>query len=383
MTRGSLAQNASNRVPYPGEQEVVGLGIHPTAIVCDGAQIGRDVEIGPYAVIGRHVRIGDGCRIHHQVTIEGYTTLGEGCEVYPQAILGTRPQDLKFAGEKTTLEIGKNNVFREMVTVHPGTGNGGGVTRIGDRNLFLIGVHIAHDCIVGNHCILANYVQLAGHVHVENHVNMGGNSAVHHFVTIGKHAFIGGMTRVAADVPPFVVMVAARGTRSEVRMINGVGLKRCGYSEQDIAALKECFMKLFSRRARQSGTAISDRVQKLLLESDLNPHVKYLCDCLMRSFSEGRHGRYLESLRVDPVHRGTWKPQSNFTLTISVEGKGTVHKLVAPAPDKVCEVLELTAQAEPGWMFSAWNGNLSSSRNPESIVLDRNMTVAATFVPHL
>lgn len=357
------------------------MGIHQTAIICEGAQIGQNVEIGPYAVIGPHVRIEDGCRIHHLVTIEGHTTLGEGCEVFPQAVLGTRPQDLKYAGEKTTLEIGKNNVFRELVTVHPGTGNGGGVTRIGDRNLFLIGVHIAHDCIVGSNCVFANYVQLAGHVHVENNVNMGGHSAVHHFVTIGRHAFIGGMTRVAADVPPFVIMVAARGTRSEIRMINGVGLKRSGYSEQDIAALKECFMKLFSRRARQSGTAIGDRIQLLLAESNLNPHVKYLCDFLMRSFSEGRHGRYLESLRADPVHRATWKPQSKYTLTIRVEGHGRVQKVAAPAPDKTCEVLELTAHAEPGWVFSAWDGNLSSNRNPESVVLDRHMTVAAMFVP--
>ena len=357
------------------------MGIHPTAIICQGAQIGRDVEIGPYAVIGPNVQIGDGCRIHHQVTVEGHTTLGEGCEVFPQAILGTRPQDIKFAGERTTLEIGKRNIFREMVTVHPGTANGGGTTRIGDRNLFLIGVHVAHDCIVGSNCIFANYVQLAGHVHVENHVNMGGHSAVHHFVTIGKHAFIGGMTRVAADVPPYVVMVAARGTRSEIRMINGVGLKRCGFSEDDIAALKECFMKLFSRRARQTELTISDRIQKQLARSGLNPHARHLCECLMRSFSEGRHGRYLESLRLDPVHRATWKPQNNFTLTIQVEGNGSVDKVAAPAPDKACEVLELTAKAAPGWMFAAWNGNLSSNRNPESIVLDRNMTVAATFVP--
>lgn len=357
------------------------MRIHPTAIICDGAQIGRDVEIGPYAVIGPNVQIGDRCRIHHQVTIEGHTTLGENCEIFPQAILGTRPQDLKYAGEKTTLEIGKNNIFREMVTVHPGTGNGGGVTRIGDGNLFLIGVHIAHDCIVGNHCVFANYVQLAGHVHVENNVNMGGHSAVHHFVTIGRHAFIGGMTRVAADVPPFVVMVAARGTRSEVRMINGVGLKRSGYSEQDIAALKDGFMKLFSRRARQTGVPIIDRVQGLLSMPNLNPHVKYLCESLMRSFSEGRHGRYLESLRPDPVHRKTWKPQSCYKITIHVEGSGSVQKLAAPAPDKACEVVELTAKAEPGWVFSAWNGNLSSKKNPEVVVLDRDLTVAATFVP--
>ncbi len=357
------------------------MNIHPTAIICEGARIGRKVEIGPYSVIGPNVRLGDSCRIHHYVTIEGHTTLGDGCEVFPQAVLGSKPQDLKFAGENTTLEIGNYNVFREMVTVHPGTGNGGGVTRIGDRNFFLIGVHIAHDCIVGNNCIFANYVQLAGHVHVENNVNMGGHSAVHHFVTIGRHAFVGGMTRVAADVPPFVVLVAARGTRSEVRMINGVGLKRSGFSEDDIAALKDAYMKLFARRARLSGTPIIERVQALHTEPDLNPHVKELCDSLMRSFAHGRHGRYLESLRNDPVHRNTWKPQGRYTLTVEVAGQGIVHRAAAPAPDKVHEVLELTARAEPGWSFNGWNGSLSGKNNPESVVLDRNMTVAATFVP--
>jgi hypothetical protein len=211
---------------------------------------------------------------------------------------------------------------------------------------------------------------------------MGGHSAVHHFVTIGKHAFIGGMTRVAADVPPFVVLVAARGTRSEVRMINGVGLQRSGYSEDDIAALKEAFMKLFSRRARQSGTAISDRVQTLLAVPGINPFVKELCDSLMRSFAHGRNGRYLESLRNDPVHRDTWKPQNRFSLIVEVEGMGMVCKAASPAPDKVHEVLELTAKAEPGWTFSGWNGSLSGRNNPQSVVLDRNMTVAATFVPH-
>ncbi len=358
------------------------MNVHPTAIVVKGAQLGRNIEIGPYSVIGPNVRLGDGCRIHHFVTIEGDTTLGEGCEVFPQAVLGAKPQDLKFAGERTNLEIGSWNVFREMVTVHPGTGNGGGVTRIGDRNLLMIGVHIAHDCLVGDHCVLANYVQLAGHVRIENNVNMGGHSAVHHFVTIGRHSFVGGMTRVAADVPPFVILVAARGTRSEIRMINGVGLKRSGFSEENIAALKDAFMKLFSRRARQSGTAISDRVQALLAAPIVNPCVKELCDSLMRSFSHGRHGRYLESLRNDPVHRDSWKPQSRFTLTVEVEGKGNVHRTANPAPDRDHEVLELTAAAEPGWAFSGWNGSLSGSNNPLSVVLDRNMTVAATFVPH-
>ena len=283
------------------------MSIHPTAIVDPQTSVGKDVAIGAYSVIGPHAVIHDGCRIHHHVTIEGHTTLGEGCEVYPQAVIGLSPQDIKYSGEKTILAIGKNNIFREMVTVHPGTGNGGGVTRIGDNNLILIGAHVAHDCTIGNRCIIANYVQFAGHVHVEDHVNMGGHSAVHHFVTVGKHAFVGGMTRVSADVPPFMVVVAARGTRTEVRMVNGVGLQRSGYSQEDIGALKDTFMKLYSRRARMNGTSIQDRVAEMLDDPAINPHVEYLCRCLMRSFAHGRHGRYLESLRKDPVNRGSWK----------------------------------------------------------------------------
>ncbi|RME37782.1 MAG: acyl-ACP--UDP-N-acetylglucosamine O-acyltransferase, partial [Planctomycetota bacterium] len=210
--------------------------IHPTAVVSPEARIGRNVEIGPYSVIGPRVTIGDGCKIHHHVTIDGDTTLGEHCEVFPQAVLGLPPQDLKWRGERTRLIIGKNNIIREMVTAHPGTANGGGVTRIGDGNLLLVGVHVAHDCHIGDGCILANYVQLAGHVHVEDHVNMGGCTSVHHFVTIGRHAFVGGMTRVSADVPPYMVVVAARGSRAETRMVNGVGLQRSGFRNEDIAA---------------------------------------------------------------------------------------------------------------------------------------------------
>lgn len=278
------------------------MSIHPTAIVDRGAEIGTDVEIGPYSVVGSHVVIGDRCRLHHHVTVEGHTTLGSECEVFPGAMLGPVPQDLKYRGGPTTLEIGERNVFREMVTAHPGTEGGGGVTRIGSDNLFLVGVHVAHDCRIGNGCVVANYTQFAGHVCVEDHVNIGGHSAVHHFVTIGKHAFIGGMTRITADVPPYMVIVAARGTRSEIRMVNGVGLYRCGFTSEQITNLRKTYMKLFSRRARMSGTAIRDRVNAILANGAADEHVEYLCRFLLRSFEHGRHGRYLESLRNDAVY---------------------------------------------------------------------------------
>ncbi len=307
------------------------VSIHPTAIIESGAALGQNVSVGAYAYVGAHVVLGDHCRIHHHATIDGHTTLGEGCEVYPQAVLGTQPQDLKFSGERTILEIGKRNIFREMVTVHPGTANGGGITKIGDNNFLLIGVHVAHDCHIGNRCIIANYVQFAGHVHVEDNVNMGGNSAVHHFVTVGKHAFIGGMTRVAQDAPPYMIIVAARGSRSEIRMVNGVGLQRSGYSNDDIAALKDAFMRLFARRARMSGVAIRDRVQQILDTPGINGHVRYLCEFLMRGFAEGRHGRYLEALRADPVHRNTWKPQEQATPPVGDgSGKNPARPRVLP-----------------------------------------------------
>ena len=353
--------------------------IHPTAIVDPAAEIGTDVEIGPYSVVGPNVVIHDRCKLQHHTTVEGYTTLGEGCEVYPQAVLGTPPQDIKYSGEKTILKIGKRNIFREMVTVHPGTDNGGGITQIGDNNLFLIGVHVAHDCRIDNYCIFANYVQFAGHVHVEDHVNMGGHSGVHHFVTIGKHAFVGGMTRLAADVPPYVVIVAARGTRAEIRMINGVGLERSGYSHDDICALKDAYMKLFSRRARMNGTAIRDRVEAILHSNSINPHVEHLCNFLMRSFAHGRNGRYLESLRKDPVHRQCWKPNEPHKLSIDVIGKGSVQKSRGQPGGKSTDVIELTAMAEPGWIFSGWNGNLSGRNNPQRVTLDSDKIISATF----
>ncbi|HNQ24486.1 MAG TPA: acyl-ACP--UDP-N-acetylglucosamine O-acyltransferase [Phycisphaerae bacterium] len=287
------------------------MSIHPTAIVEPGAQVGADVQIGPYSVIGKRVVLGDGCRIHHHATLAGNTRLGPGCEVYPYAALGLPPQDLKWGGEDTVLEIGARNLFREQTTIHPGTGNGGGITRIGADNFFMIGVHVAHDCRIGNHCIFANYVQFGGHVHVEDYVNMGGLSAVHHFVTIGRYAFIGGMTRVSADVPPYLVVVAARGTRSEVRMVNGVGLQRHGFDQEVIGELKSAYMKLYGRRARSDGSTLRDRVM-VLLNASPNEHVEYLCQSLLRSFAHGRHGRYLESLRRDPVHRATWRPQLDF-----------------------------------------------------------------------
>jgi len=273
--------------------------IHPTAVVHRRAELGEDVFIGPYSVVDAGVRLGDGCRLHNQVTIQGHTTVGAGCEFFPGAVIGAKPQDLKYRGELTRLEIGQDNVFREQVTIHPGTAGGGSVTRVGDHNHFLIGCHVAHDCQVGNRCIVANYVQIAGHVKVEDFVTFGGQAGIHHFVTIGRHAMVGGLTRVTADIPPFMIFVAAR-THGRVRFVNGVGLKRSGlFSEEQIAAIKDAWLRLYSRRARLSGRAIRQIAEEMLAEDGLDENVRYLCEFIIRSAAHGRHGRYLESLRAD------------------------------------------------------------------------------------
>jgi len=203
---------------------------------------------------------------------------------------------------------------------------------------------------------------------------------VPHFVTVGGHAFIGGMTRVPADVPPFVVMVAARGTRSEIRMINGVGLQRSRFSNEEIQTLKTAYLRLFSRRARVSGLAIRDRVEQLLSEKPVHPLVDELCCFLMRSFAHGRNGRYLESLRPDPVHRDSWKLNAEFTLTVNVVGNGSVQRIPRDGQSRAHPVLELKAMADPGWAFAEWNGSLSGKDNPQSVVLDGNKRVDACFV---
>ncbi|MFQ5490995.1 MAG: acyl-ACP--UDP-N-acetylglucosamine O-acyltransferase [Phycisphaerae bacterium] len=273
-------------------------GIHPTALVDPRAELGDDVVIGPYCVVGPDVRLGDGCRLHHQVTLTGHTTVGKGCEFFPGVMIGLKPQDLKYRGEPTRVEIGNHNVFREMVTLHPGTVGGGEVTRLGDHNHLLIGVHVAHDVQIGHRCVLANYVQLAGHVKVEDHVTFGGQSGVHHFVTIGKHAMVGGLTRTTADVPPFMIFVAAR-THGRVRIVNGVGLKRCGFSNEQIEAIKKAWLRLYARKARIGGRAIRQIAEEILAEPGVDDNVTYLCEFIIRSAAHGRQGRYLESLRSD------------------------------------------------------------------------------------
>ncbi|PJN94377.1 acyl-[acyl-carrier-protein]--UDP-N-acetylglucosamine O-acyltransferase, partial [Amaricoccus sp. HAR-UPW-R2A-40] len=199
--------------------------IHPTAVVEPGARIGAGCRIGPYCVIGPDVMLAEGVILHSHVAIAGVTSIGAGTEIWPFASVGSAPQDLKYAGERTELIIGAKNRIREYATLNTGTVQGGGVTRIGDGNLLMMSIHVGHDCVIGNGVILVNNATLGGHVTIEDNVIVGGLSAVHQFCRLGRGAMIGGLTGVVADVIPYGMVVGERG---HLGGLNLVGLKRRG-----------------------------------------------------------------------------------------------------------------------------------------------------------
>lgn len=268
--------------------------IHPTACVDPRAQLGEDVEIGPFCFVGPEVILGDRCRLHHRVTVTGRTQIGSENVFFPNAVIGTIPQDLKHRGEPTRLVIGDHNTFREQVTVHLGTCLGGGVTRIGNHNHLMVACHVAHDVVLQDHVILANNTLLAGHVHVEDHVTVAGAAALHHFVTAGRYAFIAGMARITRDVPPYLV---TSGYHATPRRVNDEGLRRWHFTEEQIQALREAYRRLFVRR--RAGEAMVDIINEMLDNGPPDEHVTYLLDSLRRSLLHGVHGRYRESLRED------------------------------------------------------------------------------------
>lgn len=217
--------------------------IHPTAVLDASAEIGEDVEIGPYCVIHAGVRLGDGCWLQNHVTLAGPLTVGAGNRFFAFGSIGQQTQDLKYKGEPTFCEIGQGNTFREFVTVHRGTG-GEDKTVIGSHNNFLAYAHIAHDCKVGNHCIFSNNATLAGHVTVGDHVILGGLSAVHQFCHIGRGAMTGGCTKIVQDLPPHMI---ADGNPASVRSVNSVGMQRHGYSEAAVRVVKEAHRSLWRK----------------------------------------------------------------------------------------------------------------------------------------
>ncbi|WP_440648511.1 acyl-ACP--UDP-N-acetylglucosamine O-acyltransferase [Candidatus Pelagibacter sp. HIMB1521] len=216
--------------------------IHKTAIIDLNAKISQNVTIGPYCVIGPDVEIGEGTVLQSHVNIIGNTIVGKNNQIYPFASIGNDPQDLKFKGEKTLLEIGDNNKIREYVTINPGTQGGGGKTKVGNNCLFMVSSHIAHDCIVGDNVILANNVPLGGHAHVDDNAIIGGNSAVQQFTRVGKFAMIGGMCGVVRDVIPYGI---AHGNRSILQGLNLIGLRRKNIPNKEILSLSEAYKVIF------------------------------------------------------------------------------------------------------------------------------------------
>ena len=217
--------------------------IHQTAIVDSAAKISSNVKIGPYSVIGPNVEIGENTEIQSHVNITGNTKIGNHNKIYSFASIGNDPQDLKYNGEETKLEIGDSNKIREYVTINPGTKGGGGLTKIGNNCLFMVSSHIAHDCLVGNNVILANNVPLGGHVIIEDSVVIGGNSAVQQFTRIGRLAMIGGMTGVLKDVIPFGLSI---GNRNYLQGLNLIGLRRKKYDNKKIMALSKAYNDIFA-----------------------------------------------------------------------------------------------------------------------------------------
>ncbi len=262
--------------------------ISSLSLIDPKARLADDVEVGPFCRIGPDVVLGPGCKLFSHVAISGHTTVGPRNVFHPNAVIGGNPQDKKYAGEPTRLEIGEGNEFREGVTVHIGTAAGSACTRVGNGNLIMANAHLAHDVQLGNDCVLANNVMIAGHVVCGSHVHMMGGVGVHHFVTIGDYAYIGGAARIHHDVPPFVKVDGA----DKIRGLNSIGLQRAGFQQCDIDALEDACRHLFYRRR-----PLAQAMGEYDTLNGINPHIKVLVGFLRRR-NEGKHGRYLEKFRV-------------------------------------------------------------------------------------
>ncbi len=257
-------------------------GIHATAIVEDGAELADGVTVGPYCTVGPEAALGEGVTLISHAVVAGRTRIGAGTTVYPFASIGHPPQDLKYAGEPSRLEIGANNRIREYVTMNPGTTGGGMLTRVGDDCLFMVGAHVAHDCKLGNHVIMANNATLGGHVEVGDYAIIGGLAAVHQFVRIGVHAMVGGMSGVEQDLIPYG---SAMGDRARLSGLNVVGLKRRDFSRDEIHNLRSAYRLLFAQ-GEGTGT-LTERVQDVVeLHNNVEP-VMELVEFIRRDTSRG------------------------------------------------------------------------------------------------
>ena len=265
------------------------MSIHPTAVVHPTAALADGVVIGPYSVIEENASIGEGTVLANNVTIRRNVSLGKGNVVHPCVVLGGPPQDLGYRGDATMLRIGDENTIREHVTINIGTAKGGGLTTIGNKNFLMTGCHIAHDCILEDEIIITNAVLLAGHILVERNAVLSGAAACHHFSTIGRFAFVGGLSRIVQDAPPFMIV---EGNPSRVRGVNAVGLKRAGFTDDKIEALKVAHRSIF-----RTSQVRREVLLEMKRSGELTPEVSYLIEFLLRS-SAAQYGRARESLRT-------------------------------------------------------------------------------------
>lgn len=239
--------------------------IHPTAIVEPGAEVGADVRIGPYCHVGPRVVLEDGVELLSHVVVAGITRVGPRTKIFPFASIGHQPQDLKYKGEESRLEIGVGNIVREYVTMNPGTQGGGMLTKVGNQCLFMASAHVAHDCKLGDHVIMANNATLGGHITIGDYAFLGGLSAVHQFVRIGAHAMIGGITGVERDVIPYGMVV---GDRARLTGLNIIGLQRRGFSRDEIQALRTAYQMIFGEEIGTLADRVSEAAERF---SDVRP----------------------------------------------------------------------------------------------------------------
>ena len=249
--------------------------IHPTAIVDSEAEVASDVEIGPYTIVKNDVFIGSGTIIGPHVVIEPYVTIGSDCKIFQYAAIGAVPQSVKFEGEKTYVKIGRGTIVREFVTIHRGTGFGGGLTEVGEENFLMAYSHIAHDCKTGRKVILANAATLAGHITIGDRATIGAFVAMHQFVRIGDYAFVGGKSVVPKDIPPYVI---ASGDRATLHGLNTVGLKRDGFSEDTMSLLKKTYRIIF-----RIGLTLNEAIERVNAEVEQVPEVVRLIDFIKSS----------------------------------------------------------------------------------------------------
>jgi UDP-N-acetylglucosamine acyltransferase len=251
------------------------MKIHPTAIVSPEANISEGVEIGPYSIIGPDVNIGKNTIIGPHVVIDAQTDIGEGCRIFQFVSIGAVPQDLKFKGENTRVIIGNYNTIREFATIHKATSADIGVTIIGDRNLLMAYTHVAHNCKLGNNIVMSNAVNLAGHVHVEDNAIIGGMTGIHQFTRIGAHSFIGGASAVSKDIPPFTL---CSGNYAKLYGLNLIGLKRRGFKEDTISALKKAYRIIF-----RSSLLLKVAIEKIKNEVEDLPEIRQFVDFIEKS----------------------------------------------------------------------------------------------------